>query len=157
MSANECKANRIRQFQRSYSFIFHPFCSHSLSTCLPFCLLTFFLFLFPFLTMLQFCIWFSLIYFHSMTAFGCQPTFTFCEQDKCCLLRVMLLFSVLEKVKLRVYSASIFSSSFGQRCFFLRFPSESDFKQAQPLALNWTLNVMIESGFPVQTCTNLIC
>ena len=107
--------------------------------------------------MLQYCIWFSLIYFHRKTAFGCQPTLTFCEGDKCCLLCIMLLLSVLEKVKLRVYAASIFSSSFGQRCFFLRFPSESDFKQAQPLALNWTLNVMIESGFPLQTCTNLIC
>lgn len=154
MSANQCKANRIKVSAKL--FIFHPFCCPSFSTCFPFCLLTFFLSLFSFLTMLQFCIWFSLTYFHSKTAFGCQPTFTFYEQDKCCLLCVMLLFSVLEKVKLRVYSASIFSSSFGQRCFFLRFPLKSAFQQAQPLARNWTLNVMIESGFPVQTCTNLI-
>lgn len=143
------------QFQLAIHSFFTHFFGHPLFYLLS--LLSSHIFTLPlFFPMLQYCIWFSLIYFHSKTAFGCHPILTFCEGDKCCLLWVMLLFSVLEKVKLRVYSASIFSSSFGQRCFFLSFPSESGFKQSQPLALNWTLNVVIESGFPVQTCTNLI-
>ena len=42
---------------------------------------------------------FAFIYFHSKTDFGCQPNFTFCKEDKCCLLWAMLPFSVFGKVK----------------------------------------------------------
>lgn len=95
-----------RKFQLCYSPIFHPLsCLPSLSAFsfdLPLFSLPFF---FP---KLQCCICFSLIYFHRKTAFGCQPTFTFCEEDKCCLSYAMLLFSVLGKVKQRAYLASIF-------------------------------------------------
>lgn len=151
-SAHQC----IREFQQCYLFIYNPFCSVRLfSTC--------FLFYFSLFSSPSLLSWLScdavlaFLYFQGKTAFGCQPTVTFFEKDKCCLLCATLLFSVLGKVKQRVYSASIFSSSFEQRCFFLRFPSESDFKQAQPLAFNWTFNIVIGSGFSVQSCANLIC
>lgn len=79
-----------------------------------------------------------------------KKTSAICYVQCCCFL-------FLEKSNREVYSASIFSSSFEQRYFFLGFPSETDLKQAQPLALNWTLKAVIGSGFSVQTCNNLIC
>lgn len=78
----------------------------------------------------------SLIYFPSKMVFGCQPACTFCEGDNCFCMRCccFLLWSQTE---------SIFSQHFFQliwtRCFFLTFPSESDFEQAQPVAFSWTL------------------
>lgn len=107
-----------------------------------------FLFFWSSLPKLWCCICFSLIYFHSKTASGCQPTITLCEGDKCYLLCTMLLLPFLGEVKQWVYSTSIFSRPFGQRCLLLKFLSKSCFgKLAQPLIHNWNLNTMITSAF----------
>lgn len=103
----------------------------------------------------QCCICFSLIYFHSETLFGCQPTLYFLWGRQ--VLLVMCNVAVFWSWK--SHTESIFSQHFFQLIWVEMFLPHISFRKGRQAssASGTQQDLEIGSSFPVQACTNLIC